>query len=107
MSRSIPEKDWKYLRKIQPEMLSSLYARINHQARALLELQAESEHEKYRNLHQHAKNSDRIVADCFDGWRRSNIWFKIPVLRREGLLTDEHLSQMSDEIKDILEMLAQ
>ncbi len=107
MNRSISEKDWKYLRKIQPEMLSSLCARINREARVLLESHAESEHEKYRNLYQHVKNSDRIVASCFDDWRRSTIRLKIPVLRREGLLTDEHLNQMSDEIKDILKMLSQ
>ena len=100
---SIPERDWKYLRKIQQEMLSTLCARINRQAMDLLQSQAESEHERYRSLYQHVKDSDRIVADCFDDWRRSNIWLKIPALRREGLLTNEHLSEMSDEIKDLLE----
>ena len=50
MSRSIPERDWKYLRKIQPEMLSALCARINRQAMELLQSQAESEHKKYLRL---------------------------------------------------------
>jgi len=107
MTGSIPEADWKYLRKIQPEMLSSLCARINRQARALLESQAESEHEKYRKLCQHVKDSGRILADCFDDWRRSNIWLKILVLRKEGLLTDEHLIHMSDKVKDLLEKVTQ
>jgi len=107
MTGSIPEDDWKYLRKIQPEMLSSLCARINRQARVLLESQAEPEHEKYQNLYQHVKDSDRIVADCFDDWRRSNIWLKILALRHEGLLTDEHLIHMSDKVKDLLEKFTQ
>ena len=103
MGSSIPERDWKYLRKIQPEMLCSLCARINQQARDLLQSQAESEHERYRSLYRHFKDSDRIVANCFDDWRRSNVRFKLQVLRREGLLTDEHLSRMSNEIRDLLE----
>ena len=73
MSKAIPEKDWKYLRKIQAEMLSALCARINRQAVDLLQSHAESEHEKYRRLYEHVKDSDRVVADCFDDWRRSNI----------------------------------
>jgi hypothetical protein len=106
MSRSVPERDWRFLRKIEPEMLGVLYARINKQARDLLESPGESERDRYHRLYRHVKDSDRIVGDCFDDWRRSNILFKIPLLRREGLLTDEHLSQMSDEVKDFLERLA-
>lgn len=106
MAKSIPEKDWKYLRKIQPEMLDALCAGINARARNLLGSQARSEYERYQGLYKLMKDSDRIVADCFDDWRRSNIWLKISLLRCQGLLTDEHLRHMSDEIKEFLKKLA-
>ena len=37
MGKSIAERDWKYLRKIQPEMLSALCERINQQSMAILQ----------------------------------------------------------------------
>ena len=107
MGKSISERDWKYLRKIQPEMLSALCERINRQAMAILQAEDISAHETYKNLYQHMKKSDKIVADCFDDWRRSNIRLKIPLLRRHGLLTDAQLNHMSDEIKDLLEKINQ
>ena len=103
MNGSILERDWKYLQRIQPELLRALCARINHQATDILQSQAKSEHERYLILYKHIHDSNRIIASCFDDWRRSNLWTKILLLRREDLLTDEHLSQMSDQIKDDLE----
>ena len=105
MTKAIPERDWKYLRKIQPKMLSALCARINRQAMALLQSHALSEHEKYQRLYKHVRDSDRVVADCFDDWRRSNIWLKIASLCHEDLLTDEHLGHMSDETRELLEKI--
>ena len=103
MSSSIPESDWKYLRRIQPELLGALCSRINREAKSILESQSESEHEKYLRLFKHIDSSNRTLAECFDDWRRSNIWVKMLLLRREGLLTHEHLSKMSDQAKTDLE----
>ncbi len=105
MRESIPERDWKYLRKIQQEMLDSLCERINRQARDLLQSQAESEHDRYLALYRHVRDSDKIVAACFNDWRRSKMLWTIPVLLREGLLTKDHLSHMSDETTQFLHNL--
>lgn len=103
MTISIQESDWKYLRKREAEMLSTLCGRINEQSKDILIDQSESEHEKYLKMYDHIKKSDKIVADCFNDWRRSNIWLKIQCLRRHGLLTDAHLYQMSDGVKALVE----
>jgi len=105
MNRKIPERDWKYLRKLQPEMLDALCARINQQAIQLLQSTKKTEHEKYLELYRHVNDSDRIVADCFNDWSRSNIWLKILPLRRHGLLTDEHVSQLSEESSELIKVL--
>ena len=107
MSQSVPERDWKYLRKIQPEMLESLCRRINQQVGKLLKKSMPSEHERYLQLYRHIEKSDQIVTNCFNDWRRSNIWLKITALRQEGLLTDEHLSHISDEVKNLGDRFAQ
>ncbi len=103
MTISIQESDWKYLRKRELDMLSTLFGRINEQSKDILNDQSASEHEKYLKMYDHIKKSDKIVADCFNDWRRSNIWLKIQYLRRYDLLTDEHLDQMSNGVRTLIE----
>jgi len=102
MTRSIPEKDWKYLRNIREELLSDLCKKINQDAVAILGSECGSEHNKYLKLYKHIEVSDRIVADCFNDWRRSNLWLKLPLLRRHNLLTDEHITNLTDESRELL-----
>lgn len=103
----LPEKDWKYLRKMEAGMLATLCGRINEQSKKILNTGDISEHQKYSRLYRHIKQSDRIVADCFNDWRRSNILLKIQYMRKHDLLTDEHLNRMSDQCKAILKTLSE
>ncbi|MDA3797949.1 MAG: hypothetical protein PF692_02595 [Kiritimatiellae bacterium] len=100
MSYSIPERDWKYLRTINRDMLNTLCLRINKQSETIIQNPDKTEHEKYGKLYKHIHNSDKIIADGFDDWRRSKIWLKIAVLIREELLTDEHIENLSDETQE-------
>jgi hypothetical protein len=106
MTRSLPEKDWQYLRSIEAELLSDLCRRINQSSVDILRSEFGSEHEKYLKLYKHIEASDRIVAHCFNDWRRSNLWFILPHLRRHNLLTDEHITKLSDESRKLLGKLA-
>jgi len=103
MSGTLPEKDWKYLRSIEPELLSELCRKINQRAADIVRSETESEHEKYLALYKHIKASDKIVADCFNDWRRSNLWFIVPLLLRHGLLKDEHVANLSDAARELLD----
>jgi hypothetical protein len=96
MTRSIPENDWNYLRSIEVELRSYLCERINQSAMEILRSEFGSEHEKYVELHKHIEASDRFIAHCFNDWRRSNLWFILPHLRRHNLLTDEHITNLSE-----------
>ncbi|MDA3790205.1 MAG: hypothetical protein PF503_17150 [Desulfobacula sp.] len=85
------------------DMLSTLFGRINEQSKDILNDQSASEQEKYLKLYDHIKKSDKIIADCFNDWRRSNIWLKIQFLRKYDLLTDAHLDQMSDGPRTLID----
>ena len=102
MGTAIPEIDWKYLRSVQAELLSSLCERINGKAMKILQSAEMSEHDKYRALYQHMLNSDKTVAECFDDWRRSTIRLKLVMLHRNSLLTGKHIRHLSDETKTFL-----
>ena len=103
MNRAIPEKDWKYLRKINRDMLNTLCYRINKQSVSIIQNPDKTEHEKYLELYTHILDSDEIVARCFNDWRRSNIEIKISQLLLENLLTEEHIQNLSDETQKLIE----
>lgn len=103
MTIQVSESDWKYLRERKVDFLSTLCGRINEQSKDILNDQSVSEHEKYLKLYKHIMGSDKIVAECFNDWRRSNIWLKIQFLRHHGILTGEHLNQMSDSLRVLVE----
>lgn|SRR5208337_893014 len=107
MGTAIPEIDWKYLRSVQAELFSSLCERINGKAMKILQSVEMSEGDKYRALYQHMLNSDKIVAECFDDWRRSNIWLKMVMLHRNSLLTEKYIGHLSDETKTLLKTVTQ
>ena len=101
----IPERDWKYMRGIQSDLLEALADRTNDRSREILSGQAGSSLERYRELYRHILESDDVIANCFDDWRRSNLIIKLLFLRRHGLLPDEHLKQLSKNTQNQIETL--
>ena len=105
MSRDIPERDWKYMRKAQEELLAALFGRINRQSMDILAATGQSEADKYRRLYRHLKDSNRIVADCFDDWSRSTLFAKLFQLKQHDLLGPEHMENLSEETRARIEAL--
>ena len=105
MAPPTPERDWKYMKKVKEEFLAALCEQINGQAMDILKSEANSEHERYGRLYRHVRNSDGIVADCFDDWRRSTLLMKLVALQRHGLLTSDHMQHLSEETQKRLKAL--
>ncbi len=97
MATTPPERDWKYMRKVKKDLLATLYEQVNGQAMDILKSEANSERERYGRLYRHVEESDDIVADCFDDWRRSTLLMKLVALQRHGLLTSDHMQHLSEE----------
>ena len=105
MAGSTPEQDWKYMKKVKEELLAALFERINNQSMAILKASGQSEGDKYLTLYRHIKDSDRIVACCFDDWRRSNLIHRLFQLKRHNLLKPEHVQTLSEETQQKLKAL--
>jgi hypothetical protein len=103
MAFSPPERDWKYMRKIKNDLLASLCRRINNESMDILREENASEHDKYLALYRHIKESDRIIGDCFNDLKRSNLFMKLTHLQYHGILKDEHLENLSPETREKLE----
>ena len=107
MAGSIPERDWKYMKEIKDHLLAILCRQINRRSVVILKENNGSEYEKYLRHYEHIKNSDRIIAECFDDWRRSTLMQKLIALQHYDLLTDEQVEQLSGETQQKLKALKQ
>ena len=102
MAGSIPEHDWKYMKKIKDDLLAILCQRINRRSVVILNEDKGSEYEKYLKHYEHVKNSDRIVAECFNDWRRSTLILKLIALQHHELMTEEQVEQLSGDTQQKL-----
>ena len=101
----LPERDWKSMRKMCDELLERLAKRINRRSREILEAGDGKAIDVYRELYAHIDASDRVIAECFDDWRRSTLMLRVLALRRHGLLTDTDLDRLSDQGRETIHRL--
>ncbi len=101
MTGPIQERDWKYLRSLHDALLHELCSRILTEAVRIATADGDP-HQRYLKLFRHLKQSDRIIARCFDDWRRSTILEKILCLRYHKLLPDEAVTHLSQETRERL-----
>jgi hypothetical protein len=67
--------DWKYLRSMKKTLLDRLCNRILDpiQAECDVEKRGPDVHKQYLEIYNLIKKQDKMVADCFDDWSRSNV----------------------------------
>jgi len=105
MLRDIPERDWKYMRSIEKELLGKLCARINKGSEEILQDVTLSDFDKYISNFKYIQASDQIVADCFDDWRRSKLIFRLLAIYRQGLMTEDEISKLTEETQARLKLV--
>lgn len=107
MSKNFPEADWKAFRRNRDRMLETLFERINDESAKILDSPDPTPEQIYRNLFDHVKTSDRVVADCFDNWKRSNFALFASHLLSEGLIPDSLWEHLSEETRKRLKTLTE
>jgi hypothetical protein len=99
MAGSISEADWKYLQNIKGELLEAICRRINKKTVAIFRSTDKTDYEKYIAVYNHIKDSDDIVAECFNDWRRSTIGQRLISMQRHKLLTEKNLEKLSEKAR--------
>jgi len=105
MAGSILERDWKYMKKVKDDLLVILCQQINRRSVVILNEDRGSEYEKYLRHYEHVKNSDHIIAECFNDRRRSTLMLKLIALQHYDLLTEEQVEQLSGDTQQKLKAL--
>jgi pyruvate/2-oxoglutarate dehydrogenase complex dihydrolipoamide dehydrogenase (E3) component len=101
--RDIPEQDWQLLRRLKPVALDRLCARILDEVQRAATAPGRSSHERYLDVFRLIQDRDRIVADAFNGHRRSMARMHITIIRAQGLFTDDEFAQFSQETREGVE----
>ena len=104
--RKFPEKDWKLLRALQEEKLSTFCERTLSKLSDAIESEESTPREKYNNVWKILEKEDDKLGLMFDDLKRSNAVQKLGAWRRHGLLTDEDLAQLSEDTQRAVEFFS-
>ena len=102
----LKESDWKYLRNLKKTLLDRLCNRIldDMQAECNPEKRQPDVHQQYCKVYDLVKKRDKMVANCFDKWSRSDAIFNILFLIKYKVLTEEEIAQFSDETRERIKL---
>lgn len=96
------ESDWKYLNKIKGQLLERqccLNLQEIHEASDLSLMGQGNNHQQYLSMFPLLDQMDKKIADCFDDWRRSTIFFRLVCLIKNGMMTYEEINGLSEETR--------
>jgi DNA repair ATPase RecN len=101
MGLELPEPDWKTLSRLKPLALERLCQRFLRGAQDRLARATKGEsHRAYLDLYKYFQDSDKILAKCFDDWRRSQALVTLANWREQELLTEEEFARFSPEARE-------
>ena len=105
-SRGIPEKDWKLLRSLQQEKISAFCERTLRKLGDTITSKAATPLETYKRVWEILTQEDNNLGLMFDDVKRSNALQKLGAWRRFGLLSDDELSQLSEDTRRAVEFFS-
>ena len=106
MTREIPERDWKTLRRLTPRLLDRFCQKVLDEAVRLGEGSTQTSHERYLNLYRYLKKQDHPLGEAFDDHKRSTAFFKLANIYSLGLVTEEEFAEFSEETRDVILTIA-
>ncbi len=105
MLRTIVETDWKVLRRLHPLALERFCKRVLAEIDPVIQVRAQSAHQRYLGIFKIIEQRDREMASIFDDPRRSNALGMLAKFRSEGLLTEDEFSSLSPETRSAIQLL--
>lgn len=104
MSRSIPEADWKTLRRLQPTLLNRYCETILADV-AKAGAGAGTPHERYLRVFKLLDKRDEDLGRAFNDLRRSSALMQMMVMRSLNLFTEDEFQQLSAETRACIDDL--
>jgi len=96
----IKESDWKIFKVAKEQALERFCAEAIADFEEAIKKEDSSNHARYLYLYKLVENADKRLELLFNYHSRSKALVQLTLLRSEGLITDNDLLGMSDEILD-------
>ncbi len=107
MIYAIPERDWKIIRALKESAVNTACERIFQKIEKLIRSRGTESHKYYLKLWKLLPEQDREISLMFDDFKRSNAVFKISVWKKNGIISDETLQELTEETQRRIEMLSE
>ena len=95
----ISESDWKKFKKIKESALDRFCGAAMADCAEVIANRGASNHARYLCLYKLVVNYDKRIALLFNDHSRSKAAIQLTLLRNEGLVTNEELDSLSEELK--------
>jgi hypothetical protein len=102
--RGFPESDWKILRRLKPIALDRFCERVLTKIGETA-VGSGSAHERYLAIFSLIMDRDKELANCFNGMSRSNAMFLLIAMRSHDLITDEEMTEFSEDTQAVIREL--
>ena len=95
---TIKESDWKAFKKLREVALNRMYQRVLNECAEICTDESRSPRERYMDLYASVKENDKRVVSVFDHFSRSKASMALLGIRSLGLIDDDELEGLSDEM---------
>lgn len=96
---SVSDNDWKKYRELHELALDRFCQGALANAQTIAQNEALSAHARFRTLHRMMRSRDKDLASMFNTSQRSEVWLSLMLMVAHGLLSDEDLSVLSEELR--------
>ena len=107
MTQTIPESDWKTLRKLHDTWLDRFCTRVLREIQVASSTPGKTSHERYAVVYQLVRERDKELARASDGTSRSRAYMHLVALMSLDLIAPDELQQFTPETRQILAHFAE
>lgn len=100
MRDKMKESDWKVFKKIKEQAIEKYCAKCFCEFRDIMADDTKTVHERYGLNYEAVRKKDKRMAILFDGQSRSGAMLQLFGMRKEGLVDEAFLEQLSVEFRD-------
>jgi hypothetical protein len=100
----IAESDWNTFKRIRILALERFSQRVLDDCQRICCDESLTAHERYGELNQLLQDRDRGMSAAFDDFRRSTARLCLKLMHRQGLVTDEEMTEFSPEVQRAMEL---
>ena len=99
MTGSIKEADWRVFKQIKEMAIERYCERVLAEYREVIDDTDTHPHNRFLLMNRLTENRDKQMALIFDGHARSKMTRQLYGMRLEGLVDDDQLAQLSEELR--------